>query len=92
MDYLEGITEEKFEELTKRQAYRTLLIKLEKQLPKEKSKAEKWSEKCRDLPPKTGLRGGRNSSIQAKTQIAWEEVRRIEFQMRILKRLLGKEV
>lgn len=85
-----GMKEEKFIKKTLEIAYFERITKLEKNLIKARNKAEKATENTTIKVPRTGTRGGRYTSNCAKMDVAWENVRRIEKQIEILKEVMEK--
>lgn len=74
-------------QVLKRLAYSDLIDKLEKQLTKEKKQAEKYSLKQKELLSNSPTKAQR-TSMYAKVETCWEQVRLLELDIMSIKELL----
>ena len=64
--------------------------KLQKKLEREQKNLDKFLENNRHLPPRKGVRGGRNTSIQARIASKFEVLKTLKMYLDILEEEISK--
>lgn len=64
--------------------------KLQKKLEREQKNLDKFLEKNHHLPPRKGVRGGRNTSIQARIESKFQVLKTLKMDLEILEEEISK--